>query len=262
MIISFVTTKGVLVWGMDANYSYNHFHNTNPNTPHLHENEFGFKLIMVHVDLTQVELMGGHLTVSSKEHCGSTFTFVLPHKVSHPCDSSDGTDEFEDMADNESSDDDISCGYFQFQPHTLGSLFTSNGSGITHKVNTKEINLIDDELSCIDTSSEPESSSKCNSENENTNCIKKEKENSDYLPVASCSPSEEHSSRNIQEIPKSEKKPKILLVEDHVVNVMVARRMMRQLNQDMDVVNNGAEAVRAVHRCNYDFVLMVISSSQ
>ncbi|CAH1412453.1 unnamed protein product [Lactuca virosa] len=31
-----------------------------------------------------VELMGGHLTVSSKEHCGSTFTFDLPHKVSHP----------------------------------------------------------------------------------------------------------------------------------------------------------------------------------
>ncbi|CAI9277619.1 unnamed protein product [Lactuca saligna] len=31
-----------------------------------------------------VELMGGHLTVSSKEHCGSTFTFDLPHKVPHP----------------------------------------------------------------------------------------------------------------------------------------------------------------------------------
>ncbi|KAK9076131.1 hypothetical protein SSX86_004464 [Deinandra increscens subsp. villosa] len=203
-----------------------------------------------------VELMGGHLTVSSKEHCGSTFTFVLPHKVSHACDSSDDTDGFDDMADNESLDDDISCGFFQFQPHTLGSLFTSNGSVISHKVNTKEISLVDDEFSCFDTSSEPESSSKCTSENEGTNSVKKDKENHDDLPVASCSPSDEHSSRNIQEIPKSERKPKILLVEDHVVNVMVARRMMRQLNQDMDIVNNGAEAVRAIHRCNYDLILM------
>ncbi|KAJ0779804.1 putative histidine kinase response regulator and transcription factor RR-A-type family [Helianthus annuus] len=204
-----------------------------------------------------VELMGGHLTVSSKENYGSTFTFVLPHKVSLACDSSDDTDEFDDMADNESSDDDLSCGFFQFQPHSLVSVFTSNGSGIPHKVNAKEISFIDDDHSCIDTSSEPESSSKCGSENENTNCIKKEKDNCDDLPLASCSPSDEHSSRNVQEVvPKSETKPKILLVEDHVVNVMVARRMMRQLNQDMDVVNNGAEAVRAVHRCNYDLIFM------
>ncbi|CAH1415060.1 unnamed protein product [Lactuca virosa] len=41
-----------------------------------------------------------------------------------------------------------------------------------------------------------------------------------------------------------------------MVNVMVARRMMRQLNQDMDVVNNGAEAVRAVQSCAYDLILM------
>ncbi|KAI3501707.1 hypothetical protein L1887_29674 [Cichorium endivia] len=58
-----------------------------------------------------VELMGGHLTVSSKEHCGSTFTFILPHKVSHPCDGSDNTNEF----------GDITCGFFQFQPQTLCS---------------------------------------------------------------------------------------------------------------------------------------------
>ncbi|GKC63558.1 histidine kinase 5-like protein [Tanacetum coccineum] len=40
-----------------------------------------------------VELMGGHLTVSSIEHCGSTFTFTLPYKVLHACDSSDDTNE-------------------------------------------------------------------------------------------------------------------------------------------------------------------------
>ncbi|XP_076938520.1 histidine kinase 5-like isoform X2 [Bidens hawaiensis] len=208
-----------------------------------------------------VELMGGKLTVSSKVDCGSTFTFILPHKVSHACDSSDDTDEYVDLADNESTDDDISCGFFQFQPHSLGSVFT-NGSGNAHKVNkTKDISLIDDDLSCFDTSSGPESSSKCNSENENTNCKSEThkvntKESHDDLPMVSCSPSDEHSSRNILEVSKSETKPKILLVEDHVVNIMVARRMMRQLNQDMDVVNNGAEAVQAVHRCNYDLILM------
>ncbi|KAK1439338.1 hypothetical protein QVD17_05154 [Tagetes erecta] len=36
------------------------------------------------VDLSQVELVRGHITVSSKEHCGSTFSIVLPHKVSNP----------------------------------------------------------------------------------------------------------------------------------------------------------------------------------
>ncbi|KAI3698410.1 hypothetical protein L2E82_41938 [Cichorium intybus] len=221
-----------------------------------------------------VELMGGHLTVSSKEHCGSTFTFILPHKVSHPCDGSDDTDEFGDMAGNESSDDDITCGFFQFQPHTLGSVFSSKDRisvfpedlySISSKVTHKEINSMDDDSSCFDTSSEPESSSKCNSENENTNST----------AVASCSPSskEDHvetwearkdsnrssecsSSGNREEVARSARKPKILLVEDQMVNVMVARRMMKQLNQDMDVVGNGAEAVRAVQSCTYDLILM------
>ncbi|KAL3849246.1 hypothetical protein ACJIZ3_011128 [Penstemon smallii] len=53
-----------------------------------------------------VELMGGHLTVSSTEHHGSTFTFVLPYKVSSITDS---------------SDDDLRSGVFTFQPLTLGS---------------------------------------------------------------------------------------------------------------------------------------------
>ncbi|XP_071703210.1 histidine kinase 5-like [Rutidosis leptorrhynchoides] len=217
-----------------------------------------------------VELMGGHLTVSSKEHVGSTFTFVLPYKVSHVCDSSDDTDEFGDMNDNESTDDDISCGIFQFQPHTLGSLFTSNGP---HKerisafpddlytipcseVNPKEISILDDDHSCLTSPS-----SKCNSENENTTCTKTEKQNCDDVSVASRSPSDHNfynsgEARNGEEVIKSVTKPKILLVEDHVVNVMVAKRMMRQLNQDMDIVNNGAEAVRAVQNCAYDLILM------
>ncbi|KAI8020449.1 Histidine kinase 5 [Camellia lanceoleosa] len=37
-------------------------------------------------------------------------------------------------------------------------------------------------------------------------------------------------------------KPKILLVEDNKINVMVTRSMMKQLGHTIDVVNNGVEA--------------------
>jgi hypothetical protein len=80
---------------------------------------------MISLDLEQVELMGGNLTVTSKEHCGSTFTFILPYKVSTTCDNSDDQDELSDVDNN---DDDTTEGFFQFPPQTLGSLFTSNGS--------------------------------------------------------------------------------------------------------------------------------------
>lgn len=80
---------------------------------------------MFSLNLEQVELMGGSLTVSSKEHCGSTFTFILPYKVSTACDNSDDPDELSDVENNE---DDLTEGFFQFQPRTLGSLFSSNGS--------------------------------------------------------------------------------------------------------------------------------------
>ncbi|XP_045823633.1 histidine kinase 5-like [Trifolium pratense] len=73
-----------------------------------------------------VELMGGHLTVTSKEHCGSTFTFILPYKVSTTCDNSD-KDELSDVDNN---DDDTTEGFFQFPPETLGSPYTSNGSSV------------------------------------------------------------------------------------------------------------------------------------
>ncbi|GMQ08037.1 hypothetical protein CsSME_00051961 [Camellia sinensis var. sinensis] len=65
-----------------------------------------------------------------------------------------------------------------------------------------------------------------------------------------CSPS------NSPEIPKSMFKPKILLVEDNKINVMVTRSMMKQLGHTIDVVNNGVEAVRAAQSCTYDLVLM------
>ncbi|KAJ6329875.1 hypothetical protein OIU76_008658 [Salix suchowensis] len=75
-----------------------------------------------------VELMGGRLTVSSKVKCGSTFTFVLPYKLSSNCDSSDDPDDLSEMADHDALLEDETAGFFQFQPRTLGSLFSSNGS--------------------------------------------------------------------------------------------------------------------------------------
>ncbi|KAI4316434.1 hypothetical protein L6164_024413 [Bauhinia variegata] len=91
-----------------------------------------------------VELMGGRLTVSSKEHHGSTFTFILPYKVSTACDHSEDSDELSDM-ENDDDDDDTTEGFFQFQPRTLGSLFSSNGSSRTqrllpHKIGSHKFN--------------------------------------------------------------------------------------------------------------------------
>ncbi|CAL5439390.1 unnamed protein product [Camellia sinensis] len=45
--------------------------------------------------------MGGHLSVSSRKHHGSTFTFILPYKVSPAADNSDDPDELSDMADHD-----------------------------------------------------------------------------------------------------------------------------------------------------------------
>ncbi|XP_010525559.1 PREDICTED: histidine kinase 5 [Tarenaya hassleriana] len=55
---------------------------------------------------------------------------------------------------------------------------------------------------------------------------------------------------------KETSKPKILLVEDNRINVMVTTSMMKQLGHTIEVVNNGIEAIRAVQTSSYDLVLM------
>ncbi|KAK2452808.1 Histidine kinase 5 [Trifolium repens] len=94
-----------------------------------HTQKYGGKGLGLAICKQLVELMGGNLTVTSKEHCGSTFTFILPYKVSTTCDNSDDQDELSDV-DNNDDDTTEAEGFFQFPPQTLGSLFTSNGSTV------------------------------------------------------------------------------------------------------------------------------------
>lgn len=291
----------------------------------------------------QVELMGGHLTVSSKEHCGSTFTFVLPYKVSPVCDSSDETDELSEVDRDDVSinmvDDDTACGFFQFQPRTLGSLFSSPGSAraqmllpngvgynVIHNSSARfqddyysfssDNNLIEersspggDESSLlmappIEKSSESQSSQsykrRCDcediynvAESRSSRHTDQDDDGSFEINTPRCMDSSDSSritngggaisgttvsqpasrtelllqtdrssecsssNSTSAEVTKSSLKPKILLVEDNKINVMVTKSMMKQLGHDIEVVNNGVEAVRAVQRSNYDLILMV-----
>ncbi|GFY96802.1 histidine kinase 5 [Actinidia rufa] len=273
-----------------------------------------------------VELMGGHLTVSSREHHGSTFTFVLPYKVSPAYDNSDDSDELSDMADHnapvDANDDDTSSGFFQFQPRTLGSLFSSSTSGraktfstngasfaASHKLNgllepysfpaskiaSKEGNSFEDACSVVDspeTSYEHETSKRHSQDSHNKvtgggEMQYHDKESGQFQNPSMVSPdparaaskgvvetlkprdsqgaremqersdrSSQCTSSNCPEITKSTLQPKILLVEDNKINVMVTRSMMKQLGHTIDVVNNGVEAVRAVQCHSYDLILM------
>ncbi|KAK7260999.1 hypothetical protein RIF29_27302 [Crotalaria pallida] len=264
-----------------------------------------------------VELMGGRLTVSSKEHCGSTFTFILPYKVSTTCDDSDDSD----VEKNDGMSDDTTEGFFQFQPRTLGSLFSSNGSSRTqnllpgyrssHKFKgfsenshplpfsntiSNGTSLVEDASSVVVDApemSESVSSPSHISETEHQTLVNRNKQHQDKtrarlqngnanfsplkdsskeMSVVTKSNEPEHtcqaqvkaditsqcvtSSNTSSELTKYALKPKILLVEDNKINIMVTQSMMKRLGYSMDVVNNGVEAVRAVQRQTYDIILM------
>jgi PAS domain S-box-containing protein len=51
-------------------------------------------------------------------------------------------------------------------------------------------------------------------------------------------------------------KGKILLAEDNIVNQKVASRMLKKMNFDVDIANNGEEALSAWKRGHYDIILM------
>jgi len=57
---------------------------------------------------------------------------------------------------------------------------------------------------------------------------------------------------------KAEDEHSILLVEDNMLNELVAMGMLRLLDRTADVVVNGLQAVDTLHRRRYDIVLMDI----
>ncbi|KAG8381968.1 hypothetical protein BUALT_Bualt05G0027700 [Buddleja alternifolia] len=224
-----------------------------------------------------VELMGGHLTVASIEHYGSTFTFVLPYKVSSTSDNSDDPDELSDMENQDVSDDgnddDLHSGFFMFLPRTLGSLFSSQSSRRIQKLSPNGYGLLEDSSppSSNITYKETISAEGCARGpcSDNLNSAGKQKPSRSeemsetsvaqetYQKRARTDKNSECSSSNSPDILKQdEMKPKILLVDDNKVNVMVTRSMMKRLGHSIDVVNNGAEAVRAVQRESYHLILM------
>ncbi|KAL3619056.1 hypothetical protein CASFOL_036626 [Castilleja foliolosa] len=246
-----------------------------------------------------VELMGGHLTVSSVENHGSTFTFVLPYKISSISDDSDELSDSDVLDDG--NDDDLHSGVFVFPPRTLGTLFSSQASGRIQKLNPNSygFNKCDDILfedsllsptssitykdttsqedsnsamvtssSMQETSDSPSSAAKCNVNGRfhpyvhpvnasRGNETLDENDSEAYREKAQNDRNSECSSSNSPEIITGvDSKPRILLVEDNKINVMVAKSMMKQLGHSIEVVNNGSEAVRAVLLNNYHLVLI------
>lgn len=225
--------------------------------------------------------MGGHLTVSSVENRGSTFTFVLPYKVSSMSENSDDPDELSDTEHQDvqdGTDDDLRSGVFVFQPRSLGPLVACQSFSRTpmilpnsYGLNVSKVDgVVDDSpspssnITCKETSSEEDANSTAG--HMETSLINDLDVPKARLNNVKSSPKNEqarfhpydHKSPETRRVEaQTNACPKILLVEDNKINVMVTKSMMEKLGHRIDVVSNGAEAVRAV-QCNaYDLILMV-----
>ncbi|KAH0895636.1 hypothetical protein HID58_045204, partial [Brassica napus] len=218
-----------------------------------------------------VELMGGQLTVTSQVDLGSTFTFILPYKVATSNDHSDDQDEFSDMVDHQPEPDDSTEGYFQFKP-LLGSIYSNGGplcslvllSSSTVKARLFRLKTV---VIWMDQDMKPGLVTVLNHliiyENGNGPCPSKESESCSSSQASSemeseftvSSPREEEKAETV--VKETSKQPKILLVEDNKINIMVAKSMMmKQLGYTFDIANNGVEAITAINGSSYDLVLM------
>lgn len=252
--------------------------------------------------------------MSSKEHMGSTFTFVLPCNISPICDNFDDPDDIPNIPE-----DDITAGFFQFRPRALSSVFSSNGPTrdqkllssklngfevdsymfpVSNIVKLRETSSTEDACSvnidAIESNSEPECSQSqsphpddhaavCKGMAETQPSDGKLRSERSSLEIVSRIDSQEkgpevddglangETPRDRQRPEKSLEStscgkteslknqiPRILLVEDNKINVMVTQSMMKRLGHKMDVVNNGVEAICAVQHTDYDLILMVI----
>ncbi|AQL05194.1 histidine kinase5 [Zea mays] len=234
-----------------------------------------------------VELMGGTLTVVSKENEGSTFTFVLPCKIPVKDEHSDDPDEMH-SSQNDSANSDIEGSFF-FKPQMRASLLSP---GVSIMNNTK---LIGAKLMCYDppdishdrklfsngfSSTEHNFTNTCTAHQPNGASVRSTAEEPDNAMVlelnsqaervsssrgdlvsvsgaAACKVLEEQSLHKKPKCSPIGNKAKILLVEDNKVNIIVAKSMLEQLGHGIDIVNNGMQAIRAVQQHQYDLILMV-----
>ncbi len=65
-------------------------------------------------------------------------------------------------------------------------------------------------------------------------------------------------TKNEENLPKSLKKLKILLVEDNLINQKVATHTIKKNNHQLDIANDGLEAVQKFKENTYDLILMDI----
>ncbi|WOK95033.1 histidine kinase 5 [Canna indica] len=247
------------------------------------------------------ELMGGSIRVTSQEHNGSKFTFVLPFRVPSKQDSDDADemDITDSKALSESITDEI-VGSFLFTNLKLGesvvsktNLFGSCKYGASDMLNqlmeeSKEstsppsASPNSDVISTVAKSevlAEQKRFGSANERDEERACAKEgvavnfnmvsystEKiENLPYERIMSCGGVKYQSTCQSQDLEKDNgnaqclsncRQPRILLVEDNRINILVAQKMMKQLHHTIDIVNNGLEAIHALQRFHYDLVLM------
>jgi CheY-like chemotaxis protein len=69
-------------------------------------------------------------------------------------------------------------------------------------------------------------------------------------------PKESPEVENLQNVRPLARHCRVLLVEDHPVNQITAREMLKRLGCQVDVVGNGEEAVQSFEQLPYDLIFM------
>ncbi|KAL0330144.1 UNVERIFIED_CONTAM: Histidine kinase [Sesamum radiatum] len=166
-----------------------------------------------------VELMGGYLTVSSKEHYGSTFTGLSsPSSRTTYKETSLEEDAYSAAGPMETSSD------LEVSPtHSL----LSNNSCSAEKNEQGHSDMNRHFHPYAHSTSSSRVSENTNKTSETSVSQERYQTHEERDRASEC------SSSNNAEIPTAELKPKILLVEDNKINVMVTKSMMKQLGHNV-----------------------------